>query len=69
MESDDVTEPNDYFSRVHMNQENVEFTVRNLSSLISYPNPIPEHIYSFVRARDIFDKVESYKSFLEDVHQ
>jgi hypothetical protein len=69
MESDDVMETTDYFSRVHLTQENVEFTVRSLSSLTSHFNPVPEHIYSFIRARDIFDRVETYKGFLEDIHR
>jgi hypothetical protein len=59
----------DYFGRIHMSQDTAEFTVRNLSQLTAHLNPIPNHIYSFVRARDIFDKVESYKGFLEDVRQ
>jgi hypothetical protein len=69
MEPDDTKRSTDYFNSVHMTQETAEFTVRNLSTLTSHPKPIPDHIYSFVRARDIFDKVESYKGFLEEVRQ
>lgn len=69
MDSNDNKLSTDYFDGVHLTQETVEFTVRNLSALISHPIPIPDHLYSFVRARDIFDKVESYKGFLEEVRQ
>ena len=69
MEPDDNKLSTDYFDSVHSTQESVEFTVRNLSTLTSHPVPIPDHLYSFVRARDIFDKVESYKGFLEEVRQ
>jgi hypothetical protein len=71
MEFDDAEEGNDcnYFGRVHLNQDNVEFTVRNISTLLSHSNPIPCHMYSFIRARDVFGKLDSYKGFLEDVRR
>jgi hypothetical protein len=57
----------DYFSKVHLIQDDVEFTVRNICTLLSHTNPIPCQMYSFIRARDVFGKLESYKGFLEDV--
>lgn len=70
MESDGIDHGrDDYFSRVHLSQDNVEFTVRDICSLLSHPNPIPCHIYSFIRARDVFGKLGSYKAFLEAVRR
>lgn len=60
-----VTE--DYFGNVHLSQEDAEFTVRNINCLLAHPHPIPQNLYGLIRGRDIFDKVESYKTFLEDV--
>lgn len=57
----------DYFSKVHLTQEMPEFSVRNINSLTSHKNPIPNNLYGMVRGRDIFIRVESYKTFLEDV--
>lgn len=57
----------DYFSVVHNSQETPEFTMRNLNCLLAHQNPIPHNLYEFIRAREIFDRVESYKSFLDDV--
>jgi hypothetical protein len=69
MKSDDVHDRTDYFSKVHQTQDDVEFTVRNINTLLSHSNPIACHMYSFIRARDVFNKLESYKVFLEDVRQ
>jgi hypothetical protein len=69
MESDGINNQTNYFSKVHLTQEDVEFTVRNICTLLSHSNPIPCHMYSFIRARDIFSKLESYKGFLEDVRR
>jgi hypothetical protein len=57
----------DYFSRIHPTQENPEFTVRNLNTLMKHDNPIPHNLYSIVHARDIFLKIENYKVFLDEV--
>ena len=57
----------DYFSTVHISQESPEFTVRNINRLLKHDSPIPHNLYSLIRARDVFEKVESYKTFLEDV--
>ena len=57
----------DYFSKVHFTQEMPEFTVRNINSLTSHPDPIPHNLYGMVRGRDIYIRVESYKTFLEEV--
>jgi hypothetical protein len=61
------TSPEGYFSAVHNNQQNPEFTVRNLNCLLRHSNPIPRNLYEFIRARDIFDRVENYKTFLDDI--
>jgi hypothetical protein len=57
----------DYFSAVHNDQKHPEFTVRNLNCLLDHPNPIPKNLYEFIRARDIFDRVWSYKTFLDNI--
>ncbi|APA08227.1 predicted protein [Sclerotinia sclerotiorum 1980 UF-70] len=59
----------DYFSRVNSSQTQTapDFNVRNLNCLLAHPDPIPHNLYSFIRGRDVFDRVESYKSFLDDV--
>ena len=60
--------PNDYFSRVPTAQnDKPEFTVRNINRLLAHESPIPHNLYGIIRGRDLFDRVESYKSFLEDV--
>lgn len=67
MESDDIIEKTGYFTKVHLTQDDVEFAVRSINSLLSHSNPIPCHMYSFIRARDVFSTLESYKGFLEDI--
>jgi hypothetical protein len=57
----------DYFSRVHATQTYPEFAIRNLNCLLAHQNPIPHNLYGLIRGRDIFDRIESYKTFLEDV--
>jgi len=57
----------DYFSRVHMDQKIPEFSVRNLNALLIHEDPIPHNLYSLIRSRDVFNRIESYKSFLDDV--
>ncbi|THV55180.1 hypothetical protein BGAL_0012g00180 [Botrytis galanthina] len=59
----------DYFSRVNSSQTQTApaFNVRNLNCLLVHADPIPHNLYSFIRGRDVFDRVESYKSFLDDV--
>jgi len=57
----------DYLSGLSSTQENTEFTVRNLNTLLAHQNPFPHNLYGLIRGRDIFDRVESYKTFLEDV--
>jgi hypothetical protein len=59
--------PDDYFGRVHSTQESPEFTIRNINSLLAHQNPMFHNVYEFIRAREIFDRVESYKTFLEDI--
>lgn len=56
-----------YFSKVHFTQEAPEFTVRNINQLISHKSPIAQNLYSLVRGRGIFARIESYKSFLEEI--
>ena len=67
MDSDSSKPMSDYFGTVHTSQEHPEFTVRNINQLLKHPKPIPHNLYGLIRARDIFDKIESYKTFLEDV--
>lgn len=46
-----------------------EFTERNLNSLLMHENPLQTNYYEFIRARGIFDRIESYKMFLEDIRR
>jgi hypothetical protein len=62
-----TTKSSDYFSRVSVTQETPEFTIRNINNLLSTKNPIPHNLYSLIRAIDVFDQVENYKGFLDDV--
>jgi hypothetical protein len=57
----------EYFSRVRSIQQNPEFTTRNINTLLAHRNPMLQNAYEFIRAREIFDRVESYKTFLEDI--
>lgn len=41
--------------------------MRNLNALLAHSEPIPHNLYGLIRGRDVFDRVESYKEFLEDV--
>jgi hypothetical protein len=50
-----------------MKQNAPEFTVRNLNHLIAHEKPLPHNLYGMIRGRDIFDRVENYKVFLEDI--
>lgn len=59
--------PNDYFCNVHLSQKQPEFTCRNINQLLSHETPIPQNLYSLIRGRDVFDRVESYKNFVEDI--
>lgn len=59
----------DYFSKVHLTQETPEFTVRNINNLTSHENPIPNNLYSLIRGRGIFTRVESYKQMLEEIRK
>ncbi|OWP02652.1 hypothetical protein B2J93_6485 [Marssonina coronariae] len=63
----DPAHPGDYFSLVHTTQETPEFTMRNLNCLLAHSKPIPHNLYEFIRAREIFDRIESYKTFLDDI--
>jgi len=69
MEFDDAIDETEYFGKVHIVQDNVEFTVRSINALLPHSNPIPCQVYSFIRAREVFNKLESYKGFLEDVRR
>ncbi len=59
--------PVDYFKGFQLSQEHPEFTVRNLNALLAHQDPIPHNLYGLIRGRDVFDRIESYKEFLEDV--
>lgn len=67
MTPDGTVNPDDYFSRVRSTQQSPEFTMRNINSLLAHENPMHHNLYEFIRAREIFDRVESYKTFLEDI--
>lgn len=59
---------NDYFSRMSLvQQEHPAFTVRNINQLLNHPNPMLHNVYEFIRGREIFDRVESYRAFLDDI--
>lgn len=57
----------DYFHKLPSTQHAPEFTVRNINHLIAHEKPLPHNLYDMVRGRDVFDRVENYKAFLEDV--
>jgi hypothetical protein len=57
----------DYFAQAPSTQLNPDFTMRNLNLLLTHPKPFPQSIYGLIRAREIFDRVENYKTFLDDV--
>lgn len=58
------------FGRIHMTQAAPEFTLRPYGMLLSHKSkPIPRNLYGFVHGRDIFARIENYKSFLDDVRQ
>jgi hypothetical protein len=67
MASDGSTNPYDYFSRMHLTQESPEFTVRSINTLLTHETPMFQNAYEVIRAREIFDRVESYKTFLEEI--
>jgi hypothetical protein len=67
MEPNSVTDTNDYFGKLHFHQEHPEFTVRDLNCLLAHERPIPQNLYSMVRGSNIFDRIESYKTFLEEI--
>jgi len=56
-----------FFKHPSTKQLSPEFTVRNLNHLIAHENPIAHNVYDMVRGRDIFDRVENCKAFLDDV--
>lgn len=62
-----VRDGTEYFGTAHGIPKDPEFTVRNINTLLDHAEPIPNNFYSFIRGRDIFDRVESYRSFLNDV--
>ena len=67
MVSEGSINPDDYFSRMHSIQESPEFTVRNINALLTHETPIFQNAYEVIRAREIFDRVESYKTFLDEI--
>ncbi|KAI9732260.1 MAG: hypothetical protein M1818_007579 [Claussenomyces sp. TS43310] len=57
-----------YYDKVHLTPgDRPEFTTRDINTMLSHPNPIPHNLYSLIRGRDAFNKVESYRTFLEDI--
>ncbi len=67
MISKDNINPGDHFGGVDSTQECAEFTIRNINAMLAHENPIFQNAYEVIRAREIFDRVESYKTFLEDI--
>jgi len=67
MEGDGTVKHNDYFCRTQSIHCNPKFTVRNLNALLDHPKPIPTNLYGLIRGRDIFDRIESYTTFLDAV--
>ena len=67
MDSDGAVNSEDYFSSINAKQDSPEFTMRNINTLLAHQKPMLHNLYEFVRAREIFDRVESYKTFLEDI--
>lgn len=59
----------EHFGSIHMNQAGPEFTQRSYSTLLNHPNPIPHNLYGFVHAKNIFYRVENYRSFLDEIRQ
>ncbi|CZR59317.1 uncharacterized protein PAC_09209 [Phialocephala subalpina] len=59
--------PSDYFTGATPAQSFPEFTMRDINRLLMHENPIPCNFYEYIRGREIFDRIESYKMFLEDV--
>jgi hypothetical protein len=57
----------DPFRGIHNTQSTPELTVRNLNTLVIHKNPIPHNLYGYIHATDIFAKVDSYRTFLEEV--
>lgn len=67
MVSEGRINPDDYFSRMHSTQESPEFTVRSINTLLTHETPMFQNAYEVIWAREIFDRVESYKTFLEEI--
>ena len=59
----------DYFHNLPSEQDGPQFTVRNLNQLRGHEKPIPQNLYDLIRGRDLFDRIESYKEFLDEVRQ
>lgn len=57
----------DYFGGATAHMSFPEFTERNLNCLLMHENPLQRNYYEFIRARGIFERIESYKMFLEDI--
>lgn len=56
-----ITSKGLFHSRVPRND------VRKLNSLLGHEDPISYNLYTLIRALDIFDGIESYKRFHDDV--
>lgn len=69
MEMEDKTSKprGDYCAPALSMQMNPDFTMRNLNRLLTHPKPFPQSRYGVIRAREIFDRVENYKTFVDDV--
>jgi hypothetical protein len=68
MDRDDLQDVGDYFSGVNnIQQKYPDFTVRNINELLHHSKPMLHNVYEFIRGREIFDRVESFKAFLNDI--
>lgn len=58
----------EYYKQIKLMPKKPEFTLRNLNCLLTgHPVPFPRNLYGLIRGRDIFDRIESYKLFLDDL--
>jgi hypothetical protein len=57
-----------FFGALHV-QDRPEFTLRSYENLLRHRKPIPRNLYGFIHGRDIFGRIENFKTFLDDVCQ
>ncbi|RDW89466.1 hypothetical protein BP6252_01498 [Coleophoma cylindrospora] len=62
-----VKEGDDYFSSV--GRSHPMFTKRNLNHLLRHEKPLPRNTYGLICGREVFDQIQNYKMFIEDLRQ